>query len=664
MQRHTALLVACLGVALWGTAVARASDAHGGHHDEAHAPAPHAPAAPPADHGEAAHDAHGDAHAAPAKKPAAKKPAPAKKPSTTVEADGTFTIHLDEDGDSPSPAEPAHDAHAEPAHDAHAEPAHDAHAEPAHDAPKPKPKRKPKPRDWKPLRGTGVAPGRVNKWGIVEALPPQVAARLRVGYTGDEVEFPNHVLFKHDSIAFEPSAEAVLREIASTLQSSPEIDKLWIEGHTDLTGDLRYNQKLSEARASAVREALVALGVAPERLVAYGRGEARPATTSARGRPTMENRRVVFRMVSADKPALLERKPKEFARAAVVGVRGTVRWRLNPLAATMSQAGTTSPAGALASNEDDETVYAAEAEQEAQAQAEAQAMMDAASGDGEASSEDEERSFAAEAEAELAGTADHEAPNAQGWAALTFRQALVEGSEVDTGPTGNVLIRLPDLSRVQLDLGSLAQFTKLFASTRENKTYAALRFERGHARLLINPDRRGTSKTLLAWPGGSAEVVSAEVELDVDAEGRGRIAVRRGDARVSNGGAVSTTLSSGQWMAFGKGEGPRILPTAPDLVSPLQGDVAAPELVWSPVAGARGYRVEVAEDVNFHQVLHVLESSADVTRARSPDLPEGRPWYWRVFATTDDGIAGLSSRIYAFRVGPAATTTATETAPR
>jgi hypothetical protein len=59
-----------------------------------------------------------------------------------------------------------------------------------------------------------------------------------------------------------------------------------------------------------------------------------------------------------------------------------------------------------------------------------------------------------------------------------------------------------------------------------------------------------------------------------------------------------------------------------------------------------------------------LESGADVTRARSPDLPEGRPWYWRVFATTDDGIAGLSSRIYAFRVDPAAATAATETAPR
>ena len=490
------------------------------------------------------------------------------------------------------------------------------------------------------------------------------------------MEFPNHVLFKHDSIAFEPSAQGVLREIASTLQSSPEIEKIWIEGHTDLTGDQRYNQKLSEARASAVREALVALGVAPERLVAYGRGEARPATAAERGRPTVENRRVVFRMVSADTPALVERKPKEFARAAVVGVRGGVRWRLNPLAAATSQAPQGPLRGALASNtpDDEETVYAAEGEREAEAQAEAQSMMDATSGDNAVGVADTEPSFAAEAEAELAGETERkgdgneppagDAPNAQGWAALSFKQALVEGAEVDTGAAGNALIRLPDLSRVQLDVGSLAQFTKLFASTRENKTYTALRFERGRASLLVNPDRRGTSKTLVAWPGGSAEIASAELEIEVDADGRGRIAVRRGDARVSNGGAVSTTLSSGQWMAFGKGEGPRILPAAPEVVSPLQGAVAAPDLVWAAVAGARGYRVEVAEDVTFHQVLHVLESGGDVTRARSPDLPEGRPWYWRVFATTDDGVAGLASRIYAFRIDPAAAASATETAPQ
>jgi len=646
MRGPVTLIFACLSCALAGIIGAQASEGHDSH------PA----AAPAAPHAGGGHDApeapHETAHEAPAKKPAPKKAAPAKKPSTTVEADGTFTIHLDADGDTPSVAEPAHGAHEAPAHD-------------AHDAPKPKSKRTAKHRDWKPLRGTGVAPSRVNKWGIVEALPPQVAARLRVSYTGDEVEFPKHVLFKHDSIAFEPSAAGVLREIASTLQSSPEIAKLWVEGHTDLTGDPRYNQMLSEARASAVREALVALGVAPERLVAYGRGEARPAAASERGDPTRENRRVVFRMVVADKPALVERKTKEFARATVVGVRGGVRWRLNPLAAATSKSATTTPGVALASNDDEETVYAAEGERKAEARAgQVQVTTDAAvRGDG-ASGVDKERSLAAEAEAELTGTAEQDAPNTQGWAALTFKQALVEGSEVDTGAAGNALIRLPDLSRVQLDAGSLAQLTKLFASTRENKTYAALRFERGHARLLINPDRRGISKTLVAWPGGSAEIGSAELDLDVDAEGRGRIIVRRGDTRVSNGGAVSTTLSSGQWMAFGKGEGPRILPAAPEAVSPLQGDVAAPEFVWSPVAGANGYRVEIAEDVTFHQVLHVIESSAEVTRARSPDLPAGRPCYWRVSATTNDGVAGLSSRIYAFRVNPTAAPAATKTAPR
>ena len=180
-------------------------------------------------------------------------------------------------------------------------------------------------RDWSPLEGTGDADGRKTKWGIVETVTPLQAARQRGLAGGEEIEFARMVQFRHDSITFAPPSADALQEIVDHLQATPEIRLLLIEGHTDQTGTLHYNQKLSEARASAVREALVHRGVAPERLVAYGYGETRPAS-----RERAANRRVLFRLVEGDRRALMRRAASEWGQAAVVGLWGDADWVPTP----------------------------------------------------------------------------------------------------------------------------------------------------------------------------------------------------------------------------------------------------------------------------------------------------------------------------------------------
>jgi outer membrane protein OmpA-like peptidoglycan-associated protein len=71
-----------------------------------------------------------------------------------------------------------------------------------------------------------------------------------------------------------------------------------IEGHTDVRGDAAYNQALSQRRAAAVREWLVAHGAAGGRLTATGAGEARPIRTGDTEADHQANRRVEIRIRS------------------------------------------------------------------------------------------------------------------------------------------------------------------------------------------------------------------------------------------------------------------------------------------------------------------------------------------------------------------------------
>lgn len=165
-----------------------------------------------------------------------------------------------------------------------------------------------------------------DRWRSSDTVTPLAAASRRVRLSGDEVELPDRVLFKLDDTAFAQGTESVLDEVGALLQASPEIELALIEGHTDASGPADYNQRLSEARASAVRQALVRHGVAPERLVAYGFGETRPAASNSRSAGRQRNRRVVIRLIEADHKALDDRQPAEWGQATVIACDGVVTW--------------------------------------------------------------------------------------------------------------------------------------------------------------------------------------------------------------------------------------------------------------------------------------------------------------------------------------------------
>ena len=95
------------------------------------------------------------------------------------------------------------------------------------------------------------------------------------------------------------SSFAMLDEAAKVLAEYPDL-KLLIEGHSDSSGSRRYNIKLSEKRAAAVRDYLVEKGIATERLSVEGVGPDRPIADNKTAAGRKENRRIEFKLQTAE----------------------------------------------------------------------------------------------------------------------------------------------------------------------------------------------------------------------------------------------------------------------------------------------------------------------------------------------------------------------------
>ncbi len=100
------------------------------------------------------------------------------------------------------------------------------------------------------------------------------------------------IFFDHDKATLKEESAPALQEIAGLLQAHPKLD-LYVVGHTDGSGSLDYNLRLSASRAAAVREALVQKhGIAAERLTPHGVGPLAPVASNREETGRARNRRV------------------------------------------------------------------------------------------------------------------------------------------------------------------------------------------------------------------------------------------------------------------------------------------------------------------------------------------------------------------------------------
>ncbi|HNX21503.1 MAG TPA: OmpA family protein [Bacteroidales bacterium] len=120
------------------------------------------------------------------------------------------------------------------------------------------------------------------------------------------VQFELPKTFTLDNVQFETGKASLTNTSYKELNELIEYLKLKetvvieIAGHTDDVGEDSSNQKLSEARATTVRNYLISKGIAAKRVQAKGYGETQPIAPNSTPEGRQKNRRTEVRILSGD----------------------------------------------------------------------------------------------------------------------------------------------------------------------------------------------------------------------------------------------------------------------------------------------------------------------------------------------------------------------------
>ena len=106
--------------------------------------------------------------------------------------------------------------------------------------------------------------------------------------------------FERRSTAITAESKTVVEEIAKILNDNPTL-KVEISGRTDSRGSDSLNKKISQDRASSVRDILISLGINKDRVTAIGYGEEKPLVQDDENGLSEINRRVEFNILGENK---------------------------------------------------------------------------------------------------------------------------------------------------------------------------------------------------------------------------------------------------------------------------------------------------------------------------------------------------------------------------
>jgi len=133
--------------------------------------------------------------------------------------------------------------------------------------------------------------------------PPLVVRKAKI--VGKKIEINEKVMFEYNKATIKRESSGLLNDVAAVIKENPKLQKIKIEGHTDSDGADKYNKKLSQQRADAVKDFLVKTGISADILESVGYGEEKPIGDNKTDEGKELNRRVEFNIIG-ESPAAAE----------------------------------------------------------------------------------------------------------------------------------------------------------------------------------------------------------------------------------------------------------------------------------------------------------------------------------------------------------------------
>jgi OmpA-OmpF porin, OOP family len=125
----------------------------------------------------------------------------------------------------------------------------------------------------------------------IEGMKQDISANIMLDSLKQTGTITLHINFESGKSVIKPESQSIVDQIAEMLKTDASI-KISIEGHTDNVGTAAANQTLSQNRAKAVMDAIIAKGIDKTRLSSKGWGQNKPVADNGTEEGKAWNRRV------------------------------------------------------------------------------------------------------------------------------------------------------------------------------------------------------------------------------------------------------------------------------------------------------------------------------------------------------------------------------------
>ena len=123
------------------------------------------------------------------------------------------------------------------------------------------------------------------------AAPTAPAAAAAPSSVKQAITIQAEALFDFDKSVLKPAGKQSIDDAVAKMRNV-DVEMVIATGHTDSIGTDAYNQKLSERRATSVKEYMVSKGIPAAKITILGKGETQPVATNKTKEGRAKNRRV------------------------------------------------------------------------------------------------------------------------------------------------------------------------------------------------------------------------------------------------------------------------------------------------------------------------------------------------------------------------------------